>query len=321
MTSRGPRAAGRADVPGQLRMEWGAAPAESTAVPLPAIKPAAQPGEATHHNPLPLVQHLRWDFENTFPSPAEEAIENGLIEDDEVDTVRWIHLDHAKEALAVLDELDAVLDARRRGVDRATGKPPRTSATRERLRKFFETEPARLEQWYQTLMDTYEEAFGADARGAFDKALRARHAGVPVISDSASQVTLSHSQSSMESPNPPHDGKHTDSQSRRIVARLPVPKPLPSAIAAGHFGQEENDRPVRPGAHEVREITERHAEKLIDLLDSLASAPANGKDALQAQFDAGIAAYAEDFGQHAADQLQAYVKRQAGLDSSSRRER
>jgi hypothetical protein len=105
---------------------------------------------------------------------------------------------------------------------------------------------------------------------------------------------------------------------RRVTACLPVPRPLPSAVSAGRFGQEENGRPVRPGAREVREITERHAEKLIDLLDSLASAPANGKDALQAQFDAAIAAYGEDFGQHAADQLQAYVKRQASLDGCDR---
>jgi hypothetical protein len=108
---------------------------------------------------------------------------------------------------------------------------------------------------------------------------------------------------------------------RTIVARLPVPKPLPSAVTAGNFGRDENGKPIRPGAHEVREITEQHAENLIDLLDSIASAPANSKNALLESFQTGIAAYADDFGQLAAAQLEAYVTRQAGLDSGSRRGR
>jgi hypothetical protein len=107
----------------------------------------------------------------------------------------------------------------------------------------------------------------------------------------------------------------------QIIARLPVPRPLPSAVAAGHFGREENGRPMRPGAREVRDITEQHAEKLIDLLDAIHSGPMSGKESLQERFDAGIATYAEDFGQHSADQLQAYVLRQAGLDCASRHHR
>jgi hypothetical protein len=49
--------------------------------------------------------------------------------------------------------------------------------------------------------------------------------------------------------------------------------------------------------------------------------PADGKDQVVAQFMAGITAYAEDFGPHAADQLEAYTRRQAGLDPGCRRER
>lgn len=105
---------------------------------------------------------------------------------------------------------------------------------------------------------------------------------------------------------------------RSVAACLPVPRPLPSAIAAGNFGQDEDGKPVRPGTYEIRDITERHADKLIDLLDAIAVAPANGKDALQMQFDTGIAAYAEDFGQHAAHQLEAYVRRQASFEQSER---
>ena len=75
---------------------------------------------------------------------------------------------------------------------------------------------------------------------------------------------------------------------------------VPSAVAAGHFGQEEDGRAVRPGPHEVRAITEQHAEKLIDLLSN--------RD--EANFQNGLAKYAEDFGQRAADQLEAYARRQ-----------
>jgi hypothetical protein len=109
---------------------------------------------------------------------------------------------------------------------------------------------------------------------------------------------------------------------RRALAVLPIPRPLPSAIAAGHFGQEEDGRPVRPGAAEVRAITENHAEKLVDLLDSIEQAAGscvpNERARLTGIFDSAIAAYAEDFGPHAANQLEAYVRRQASLDASSR---
>ena len=73
------------------------------------------------------------------------------------------------------------MDARRRGVDPVTGKSPKSHAARERLRKLFDSEPARLERWFQNLMDTYESAFGPDAADAFDKAIRARHAGIQVV--------------------------------------------------------------------------------------------------------------------------------------------
>src|SRR4051794_16616436 len=45
--------------------------------------------------------------------------------------------------------------------------------------------------------------------------------------------------------------RHTD-----IVARLPVPKPLPASVAAGHFGHDEDGKVIRPAADEIRAITE-----------------------------------------------------------------
>jgi hypothetical protein len=313
------RSGGRHNLPGQLQLEWSNATSgglATAAPPRPEARSTTTVSTDAATSP-PLVQHLPWDFETTFPEPTPEAIEAGLIEDDEIDTVRWIHLEHAREALAVLHELDVVLDARRQGVDPATGKQPRTPATRERLRKFFETEPGRLEHWYRTLMDTYAEAFGDEAADAFNKALRARHAGIPVTDENP-----------VSDPSPPPETpveSHASKIKRRVVARLPVPTPLPSAVVAGQFGYQENGKPLRPGAHEVREITRRHAEKLIDLLDSIAHAagscvPGEAKR-LQGLFDSALAAYAQDFGQHAADQLESYVRREASLDAGERRER
>jgi hypothetical protein len=174
-------------------------------------------------------------------------------------------------------------------------------------------------------MDTYAEAFGDEAADAFNKALRARHAGIPVTAERDRSPMSQSAETVEERPVQSHVQKLARTERRRAVARFPVPTPLASAIAAGRFGHEENGRPVRPGAHEVREITRRHAEKLIDILDSIAHAAGScvpgEATRLRGLFDEALAAYFEDFGQRDTDQLEAYVRRQAGLDPSIRRER
>lgn len=112
---------------------------------------------------------------------------------------------------------------------------------------------------------------------------------------------------------------------RKSLAIMPVPKPLPSAIGKGNFGEDERG-PVRPTAAEVRAITEHHAEKLIDLLGRLQDTDrqlARGgdrtsliqqKDRLLSGYQSGIALYAEDFGEHAAKRLDAYVRHQVGKE-------
>lgn len=114
---------------------------------------------------------------------------------------------------------------------------------------------------------------------------------------------------------------------RKPPAVLPVPKPLPSAIGKGNFGEDERG-PVRPTAAEVRAITEHHAEKLIDLLGRLQDTDrqlARGgggdrtsliqqKDRVLSAYQSGIALYAEDFGEHAAQRLDAYVRHQVGKE-------
>jgi len=107
--------------------------------------------------------------------------------------------------------------------------------------------------------------------------------------------------------------------SKRIIARIPVPRPLPAAVAAGRFGQDEDGRPIRPASDEVRAITEQHAEKLIDLLVAATAVVESGSPTEQARlrdaFGIAVADFAEDFGPRPAQQLEAYVRRQAELDS------
>jgi hypothetical protein len=332
-------------VDGQLQLTWSgftSTPPVATSPPSPA--PTLP---ATHQSSPPVIENppvagptrrredgltllLKWDFYTTFPSPIEEAIEAGRIqpEDADADNVKSIHAEHAREMLANLHDLEAVQDARRRGVDPRNNKAPMLAEAKERLRKFFDTEPARLERNYQNLLAVYDEVFGDEAADAFDKAVRAWHAGVAVAAESKPRqtpqtppATETERQRPVASAAAPTPRRPRRNSPHRVTAHLPVPRPLACAIAAGHFGQEENGKPVRPGHREVREITLQHADKLVELLDAITVAPADRKDDLGTQFDAGVAAYAEDFGPHAAEQLEAYVRRQAAHDAGSRRGR
>jgi hypothetical protein len=109
----------------------------------------------------------------------------------------------------------------------------------------------------------------------------------------------------------------TSRDGRRVIGRLPVPKPLPHAVAAGHFGKDKNG-PVSPSANEVREITFNHAEKLIELLVEQREA-SRGPEAhvtrLSGDIEEAVAKYAEDFGFAAAQQLLAYARRQMLIQS------
>jgi hypothetical protein len=109
---------------------------------------------------------------------------------------------------------------------------------------------------------------------------------------------------------------------RRVIARLPVLRPLAHAVAAGHFGQDERG-PVNPSADEVREITLNHAEEVIDLLADLTEAQRRGdKESSQGfwsePIEAALEKYAEDFGDHAAQQLLAYCRRQLLINEADK---
>jgi hypothetical protein len=113
---------------------------------------------------------------------------------------------------------------------------------------------------------------------------------------------------------------------RKPPARLPVPKPLPSAVGKGNFGQDEAG-PVRPSAEEIRAITEQYADRLIELfkgkveVEAMLANPVcsdrarlyHEKDRLLSAIQSGLAVYAEDFGQPAANRLESYVLYQFDL--------
>jgi hypothetical protein len=164
----------------------------------------------------------------------EEAIEAGKLHESDIEfeNLRALHEEHARHALALLSDLDVVTDARRLGIDPATGAPPRNEKQKERLERLYTEEPKRLEHAFEVLVDVYAEAFGDKAADAFRKAIRAWHAGVEVISE-----------------------------------QVPSPSPLPTAVEAGVFGVEEDGAVVRPGDEEVQEITVEVTDNLLGLPD------------------------------------------------------
>ncbi len=229
------------DASGQLLIDW----SSERKAGKPASTKAATPPPANGQDVPLLVQLLPWDFKTSFPQPTDAAIDNGVLDETDLEpnNLKSLHENYASQCLSVLAARDKVMNARRKGVDPATGQKPRTHASRVRLMKYFNEEPTRLDHTFDVLTDTYAEAFGQDAANAFKKAIIAWHAGIEVRSDQAT------------SPDEPQAVRRT---SRRSVpsSRLPVPRPLVSAVAAGVFGHDENGKPIRPKAHEVREITE-----------------------------------------------------------------
>jgi hypothetical protein len=279
--------------PSQLLIDWAG-----------ALTPAGAVGKKkTSTAPELVVLTLKWDFRTRFPEPREEAIEAGILqrEDTTADGVRSIHEEHARELLAVLHDLSALLDARRRGVDPATGKAPRADSVRKRLAERFANEPGQLEGRKKALLGSYADAFGDEAADAFAKAVGAWHSGIEVVADVQPLPSMP---ASVQEPTKPRAKR----SSRHV---LPSPVPLPAAVKSGQFGYEEDGKPVRPCTAELRAIIGNHADKLIKLLDDIGCAPQTDKQTLRNQFAAGIAAFAEDFGELGAQRLRTFVEREA----------
>jgi|SRR5665213_411352 len=313
----------------QLQIDWSPEPMAT----MPAATAAGMPSSTAIATSEPLVQRLPWDFKTSFPLPSDEAIDNGVLDesDRQPENLKSLHENYARQCLATLAALDKLMDARRRGIDPGTGNKPRTHASRERLRKYLTEEPARLEHTFHILIETYENAFGVDAAAAFAKCIRARYAGIPVEVEGRPDKVNANADAEeqpVEQEKPQAAGPPT--RRSRISTVLPVPNPLPEAVAAGHFG-EEDGKPINPTPAEVRAITENHAEKIIDLLDGLRVAERQliecsdiarvGAECnrLKEQVKSAIEKYAASFGPEAGQRLEAHVRHEARKDAGRRR--
>jgi hypothetical protein len=300
----------RRNDPKQTLFDWGGPQA-----PAPAASALPDPIQLAIASPPPSVQRLRWDFVTTFPLPSDDAIHAGVLHETDLhpENLKALHQGHAGKCLAVFKALDTVMDARRHGIDPKTGREPQTHEARERLRKYFSEATTKLEHAFNGLIETYENTFGVEAAVAFAKCIRARYAGIPIEIDSS------------------HQRLATAPSRKRVCVTLPVPKPSPEAIEAGHFGQEDG-KPLKPTTAEIRAITERHADKMIDLLDgirqlerTLGSSQCSDRARVEAETERlnrqvreAIEKYAGSFGKEAAEQLEAYSRRQALLDGTRR---
>lgn len=178
---------------------------------------------------------LRWDFRTSFPEPRQDAIEAGKLEESDVQPAnnKSLHLEFEREALALLADLDALADAKRRGIDPATGNPPRTAARKAAIEKRLLDEPELLERGLEEMMNAYQQGYGSDAGEEFRKAIFARHHGIEVLAE----------------------------------APMPIHPPLASSVEAGVFGREEDGSTVNPNHEEIDEITQDLAERLQELPD------------------------------------------------------
>jgi hypothetical protein len=295
--------------------------------------PADSPAETAAPEPA-SVQRLPWDFKESFPPPLPEALNAGILRDQDTkpENMRALHDEQARQLLATLRDLNFIGDARRRLFDPRTGEVANNPEEKKRLRSQLFGEVQRLSLWWQTLIDTYARAFGEEAADAFAMAVRARNAGIEVIAEPRDASPLSSPETSA-SPAPsqvapperqalvverkpdPRPAPHP----RTVRARFPLPTPLRAAINAGSFGRDENGV-VRPSAAQIRSLTLQHSETLIELLGAIAHASrsslADEVGRLNEAFRSGVAAYAKDFGPTAAKQLEAFCRRQAHLRST-----
>ena len=148
------------------------------------------------------------------------------------------------------------------------------------------------------------------------KAQEPSPAAAPSVSTAANSLSPPSTVAPRAATNSPRRRPRTaSSHVERIVARLPVPRPAAASVAAGTFGHDDDGKPIRPQANEIRAITESLAERLVELLDAMKEIISNdARKAMEEQFSQGITMYSLEFGERAALQLEAYVRRQSSLD-------
>jgi hypothetical protein len=255
---------------------------------------------------------LRWDFKTTYPAVMDSAVEAGLVSDADTDQkcVVALHEEHRSHALALLCEIDSVAAARRSGIDRLTGRPPRTDKQREALAKLYAEQPARLQHAFDVLMDVYAEVFGDDASDEFRKSLLGWHAGIEVTTDLG------------QAPSTCDSVANIDNNNIDQPEGPPIATPLQSSVDKGVFGFDGIPPcPVNPSVEEIAELTDRLAFEMEEiLLAKVSPRPmhdrelAGGAARLDAQYEYALQKYREDFGVPAAKDLDAYVRRRVATE-------
>lgn len=315
----------------QLRFDWNQAKSEPSSPlhseTMPKLADASL--ETTSVEP-----QSKWDFLNTFPNPRGDAVQAGLFGMDELtgDQIRGIHIERAAECFSLLVELTRINEARLTRVDPRTGSKPRTANTRKRLDEFLNSEPRRLTRDFNHLMAVYEDGFGEDAAKAFRMHLLSAHpkAYLEQVGDPEYEEPIA---TVITPPPDPGMGAETDlehradNQTSSSENPLPTPRPLPEAMGRGAFGRDE-DGVVDPSEEEVEEITQRHGEKLIEVLERLQQTDdrllrMNGGDAhllceregIHSEYMAALSAYGEDFGSDSRMRLDAWAQSELRLQA------
>ncbi len=306
----------------QYEFTWPSAAAHAAPLPTPQrtsqlLQLESLPNTANTNSPPAEDLPSRWDFVTKFPEPLKDAIDNGLLDPSDAteDSVRAIHEEHAEQCLRLLQAIDALEEARRQGTDPRTRKKPRTDKARQNMEQYFTTAPAALTRQFDDLMAAYERAFGQEAANSFRTAVHVRHRSAPLRPAPVIAQTVTAISPGIE---------NDDDMDLLGGPAMPHPLPLESAVQSGAFGYEETGEPIYPAPDEIQAITEHHAERLMELRHALQAAENDATAATQGQrqaacrekdgalsaYQAALGLYAEDFGDAAAQLLDAWVHHQ-----------
>ncbi len=211
-----------------------------------------------------------------------------------------MHDELARQCFSVMADLDALREASKRGINPLTGKAPRTAKQRANLDALLRDEPQRLKRELDETMDAYATAFGDEAAKAFRQTIDEWHQSGDLNRDCPCDP-------------PVVDYRDTDG--------LPVGVPTPDAVGGGAFGHDGAGELVSPKEEEATEITDSLAEELRKILHLTGDCGCEkgrvqtvAADELRRRYAESLKKYETDFGAEAAQQLDAWVRREAAAE-------